>query len=73
MYKERLIYELDNMWNIYIQNTCPTFQDETEEAYHQIRRVLQRSCNHKKTVCINEEGAAGVLCADCGEQLEREC
>lgn len=32
-----------------------------------------KSCKHKKTVCINEEGNAGVFCADCGEQLEKEC
>ena len=24
-------------------------------------------------LCINEEGNAGVFCADCHEQLEREC
>ena len=30
-------------------------------------------CLHKKTVCINEEGNAGVFCADCGKQLEKEC
>ena len=30
-------------------------------------------CQHKKTVAINEEGHAGVYCADCGEQLEKEC
>lgn len=73
MYKEQLIYELDNIWNIYIQNTDPCFQDQTEEAYHQMRRVLVQSCEHKKTVCINEEGNAGVFCADCGEQLEDGC
>jgi len=73
MYKETLIYQLDNMWNIYIQNTDPTYQDDTEDAYYQIRRVLHRSCDHKKTVCLNEEGNAGIFCADCGEQLEKEC
>jgi len=31
------------------------------------------SCEHPKTVCINEEGNAGVFCADCGKQLEQEC
>ena len=73
MYKEQLIYELDNMWNIYIQNTDPLFQDEAEKAYGIIRRILIHSCSHAKTVCINEEGNAGVFCADCGEQLEKEC
>lgn len=35
---------------------------------HKVKR-----CLHKKTVCINEEGNAGVFCVDCGEQLEKEC
>jgi len=30
-------------------------------------------CLHKHTICINEEGHTGVFCADCGEQLEKEC
>ena len=73
MYKEKLIYELDNMWNIYTQNTDPRFQDEVEDAYLYIRQLLELSCNHLKTVCLNEEGNAGVFCVDCGEQLEKEC
>ena len=30
-------------------------------------------CQHEETVAINEEGHAGIYCADCGEQLEKEC
>jgi len=30
-------------------------------------------CQHKNTVAINEEGLAGIFCADCGYQLEKEC
>ena len=32
-----------------------------------------KPCEHSRTVCINEEGNAGVFCADCGEQLKKEC
>ena len=34
---------------------------------------LNKPCEHPKTVCVNEEGAAGMLCAECGKQLEKEC
>lgn len=37
----------------------------------EILKVVE--CLHKKTVAINEEGHAGVYCARCGEQLEKEC
>ena len=33
----------------------------------------KKPCKHTRTVCINEEGNAGVFCADCGKQLEKEC
>ena len=40
---------------------------------HDLIDKLNQSCEHPKTVCVNEEGAAGVLCVDChDEQLERE-
>ena len=45
-------------------------------ALHEIYNLidnLNELCSHPKTVCINEEGNAGVLCADCGKQLEKEC
>jgi len=35
--------------------------------------IVIKSCPHKKTVAINEEGHAGVYCVNCGEQLEKEC
>jgi len=35
--------------------------------------VALRGCSHRRTVAINEEGNAGVFCADCGKQLEKEC
>lgn len=31
-----------------------------------------KPCTHQKTVCLNEEGNAGVFCADCGECITRE-
>jgi len=40
---------------------------------HQLIDKLNESCEHPKTVCVNEEGNAGVFCSDCHEQLEREC
>ena len=43
---------------------------------HQIQNLifeLNEPCEHPKTVCVNEEGNAGVFCADCHEQLEKEC
>ena len=40
---------------------------------HPDRYAEQEKCEHTKTVCINEEGNAGVFCADCGKQLEKEC
>jgi len=43
-------------------------QGEIERA-----KIKEGECPHKKTVAINEEGHAGVYCADCGEQLEKEC
>ena len=33
----------------------------------------KKSCPHKHTVAINEEGHAGVFCVVCDEQLEKEC
>ena len=45
-------------------------------SLHQINNLifeLNQPCEHPKTVCVNEEGAAGVFCSDCHEQLEREC
>ena len=54
----------------------------TEEEYNQIMSPRTYNyfpswcplkCAHKKTVCVNEEGAAGMLCAECGKQLEKEC
>ena len=44
------------------------------KSLEQIKHVIQTApCLHDKTVCVNEEGAAGVLCVDCHEQLEKEC
>ena len=43
---------------------------------HEIQSLiieLNQPCSHPKTVCINEEGRAGVFCVDCHEQLEEEC
>ena len=40
---------------------------------HRLINKLNEPCEHPKTVCINEEGAAGVFCSDCHEQLEKEC
>ena len=40
---------------------------------HDLIDKLNKPCEHPKTVCINEEGNAGVFCAECGEQLEKEC
>ena len=40
---------------------------------HNLINVLNEPCKHPKTACINEEGNAGVFCADCGEQLEKGC
>ena len=53
--------------------------DQAEYSLTQRGRVLlgkivkQITCKHTKTVCINEEGNAGVLCAYCGKQLDKEC
>jgi len=40
---------------------------------HQLINKLNKPCSHTKTICVNEEGNAGVFCVDCGEQLEKEC
>ena len=39
----------------------------------EIIKHLNKPCEHPKTICVNEEGAAGVFCSDCHEQLEKEC
>ena len=44
------------------------------KSLEQIKHVIQTApCLHDKTIAINEEGNAGVFCAECGEQLEKEC
>jgi len=40
---------------------------------HSLMHKLNEPCEHPKTICVNEEGAAGVFCADCHEQLEDGC
>ena len=40
---------------------------------HRLLSDLNQPCEHPKTVCVNEEGSAGVFCSDCGKQLEKEC
>jgi len=40
---------------------------------HRLLYTLNEPCEHPRTVCVNEEGNAGVFCTDCHEQLEREC
>ena len=40
---------------------------------HNLITKLNEPCSHPKTVCVNEEGDAGVFCTDCHEQLETEC
>ena len=32
----------------------------------------QAACRHKKTICLNEEGSAGVFCVDCGKRITHE-
>jgi len=40
---------------------------------HQLINKLNEPCEHPQAVCVNEEGATGMLCVDCHEQLEDGC
>ena len=42
------------------------------QPLYQLIKKLNEPCEHPRTVCVNEEGNAGVLCSDCGKQLETE-
>ena len=52
-----------------------TWTETERRAYTQICQLIVKygKCPHKKTVCMNEEGNAGVFCTNCGEKIENGC
>jgi len=44
-----------------------------DSHYEYWDKVTHAECAHAHTVCINEEGNAGVYCVSCGEKICDDC
>ena len=55
-----------------LQHRPPFFPAYAENRMIELRQIIDdlHTCPHKKTVCINEEGNAGVFCVDCHRRVE---
>ena len=53
-----------------MKNVDVIYEDKRTDRQIEIE---EKSCEHKQTVALNEEGNAGVYCVSCGEKLTDEC